>query len=109
MANLKKTTSKTAAANKKAAKTQPRKTYKTSTGAQQFGDREAIVKQRVAALKKYLKNPTVKNEAILESLKAASYASVSNILQSDPAAKKLFDNQEAKTKKKVRSILSKAK
>tara|TARA_R110002020_G_scaffold260042_1_gene474260 strand:- start:328 stop:759 length:432 start_codon:yes stop_codon:yes gene_type:complete len=51
----KRTSAKTAAANKKGAKTQPLRTYKTKGGAQQYGSAEDFEKQEKLAFDRYMK------------------------------------------------------
>ena len=105
MAKPKKTTSKTAAANKKAAQTKKKIPYKTSTGATQFGTKKDIQNQLESAFNRFRKNPTYKNLALLESLGAMEMAAVSKLFD----GWELMDKLEARKLKNARAALKKAK
>ncbi len=79
----KRTSAKTAAANKKGAKTQPLRTYKTKGGAQQYGSAEDFEKASDLAFSRYRKgifddattaNDLSKLTAIKNSLDAGIYS-----------------------------------
>ena len=48
----------------------PVKTYKTATGAQQYGSQEDFLKHANLAFQRFLDNPTIKNLQIVERLEA---------------------------------------
>jgi hypothetical protein len=49
-----------------------KETYKTASGAQQYGSTEDFKKQKDAAFKRFLENPTTKN-ALMENMMGAGY------------------------------------
>ena len=49
-----------------------KKTYKTASGAQQYGSTEDFKKQKDASFKRFLENPTTKN-ALMENMMGAGY------------------------------------
>jgi hypothetical protein len=49
-----------------------KKTYKTASGAQQYGSTEDFEKQKDASFKRFLENPTTKN-ALMENMMGAGY------------------------------------
>jgi len=60
-----------------------KKTYKTASGAQQYGSTEDFRKQKDASFKRFLENPTTKNALMENTMGAGYYGARSKEFKSD--------------------------